>query len=72
MTTKYRYEIGVEGDAREFAASFSPAMRHAKDIGEGAYVYDRMARYGAPELWRVRSGKLVLVNLRDAKGPRHA
>lgn len=59
MAQEYRYEIGSDGiGVIDFASKFDQAIRRAEsaisaDI-DNVYVFDRMARRGKPQLYRVQ------------------
>ena len=77
MTTQARYEVGVEGlgsisgYCRTRRGAFANALRLYDEAKEKhylddptAYVYDRMARIGKPELWYVVNGDMIVKSVR--------
>jgi len=79
MTTQARYEVGVEGlgyisgFCRTRDVAFREAVRlnnlaHSSTYmleNPVAYVFDRMARIGKPELWHVVNGDLIVKSVRN-------
>ena len=57
-----RYEIGKDGEVVEHYANIKDAVQAARDLGEGATLYDRMAHRGNPQLWTVYEAGLLRVS----------
>ena len=80
MTTQARYEVGIDGIGsisgycRTRKVSFREALRLFELAKTDkymvrnpiAYVYDRMARIGQPELWHVENGDMIVKSVRNA------
>jgi len=62
-----RYEVGTPtAGVICYCETFADAERIAKKEGPGVILYDRMAHYGARELWQVSDlGTLELVGRRS-------
>lgn len=54
-TFDFRYEVGDNTEI-EYAARFEDAIRIARTFPDGATIFDRCARRGAVQLWRMRGG----------------